>query len=93
MATLRVRVQPRASRNSVEIFEDGVLRLRITALPENGQANAAVTDLLARYLDIPRGRVRIVRGAASRNKVLEVTGFDSPRLEELLTDLTKQGRE
>ena len=93
MATLRVRVQPRASRNSVESFEDGVLRLRVTAPPENGRANAAVTDLLARYLDIPRGRTKIVRGAASRNKVLEVAGFDSPRLKELLTDLTRQGRE
>ncbi len=93
MATLRIRVNPGASRNRVEGYDDGVVRLRVTAPPDAGKANAAVTELLSNFLGISRSRLKIVRGAASRNKVLEVTGLESPVLEELLVDLTKRGRE
>ena len=69
---LKVRVQPKASRNQVDGFEDGTLRLRVTAPPTEGQANAGVIALLAKTLGVSKSRLEIIRGHASRDKVVLV---------------------
>ena len=73
---LKVRVQPRASRNSVEIADDDTVRVRVTAPPDRGKANDAVVRLLASQLGVPKSVVRIVRGHTSRSKVIQVEGLD-----------------
>lgn len=73
MARLSVRVTPRASRDSVEGFDpEGVLRVRVTAPPAEGEANAAVTKLLSRTLGIPSRDVVLVSGGTSRQKVFDL---------------------
>jgi uncharacterized protein (TIGR00251 family) len=73
MARLVVRVTPRASRDAIEGFDpEGVLRVRVTAAPADGAANAAVAKLLARALDLPSRDVVLVSGAAARQKMFEV---------------------
>ncbi len=67
-----VRVQPKSSRNQVDGFEDGTLRLRVTAPPVDGKANTAVIALLAKTLGVGRSRLEIVRGHSSRNKVVSI---------------------
>ena len=69
---LKVRVRPKTSRNQVDGFEDGTLRLRVTAPPTEGQANAGVIDLLAKTLGVSKSRLEIVRGHGSRDKVVLV---------------------
>ena len=69
---LRVRVQPKSSKNQVVGYRGDTLRLRVTAPPEGGQANEAVVSLLADALDLPKSQVEIVRGHASRDKLLVV---------------------
>ena len=46
------------------------LCLRVTAPPEAGKANSAVVSLLAEHLGIAKSQVRMVRGQASRDKVV-----------------------
>ena len=70
--TLKVRVQPRASRNQVDGFEEGIIRLRVTASPTNGQANDGVITLLSDVLGVSKSRLAIVRGHSSRNKLVSV---------------------
>lgn len=72
---LPVRVQPRASRNEVAGIHGGALKLRLTAAPVEGAANAACLELLAERLAVPRGRLRIVAGHQGRDKVVEVEGL------------------
>ena len=72
---LDIRVQPRASRNSVEIAEDGTIRVRVTVPPARGKANEAVVRLLSKNLGIPKSTVRITRGYTSRNKVVQFEGL------------------
>ena len=70
-ATLSVRVTPRASRD--EILRDGAdLKVRVTAPPEDGKANAAVTKLLAKALGLPKSRLTLVRGETSRDKSFRI---------------------
>jgi hypothetical protein len=50
----------------------GVLRVRVTAAPADGAANAAVARLLSRALDLPSRDVVLVSGATARQKVFQV---------------------
>ena len=72
---LRLRVQPRASRDAILGWQDGVLRVRVTAPPVEGAANAAVVALVARALRIAPSTVRVVRGERRRDKRVRVAGL------------------
>lgn len=76
VARIRVRVIPRAGRDAVAGGPAGVLRVRVAAPPVAGAANAALVRLLAWVLGVPRNAVRIVHGAAGRDKIVEVDGLD-----------------
>lgn len=68
---IALRVIPKASRDRI-VAEDGLVRVYVTVVPEGGKANAAVLKLLARALGVPKSRLVIVRGRASRDKVIRV---------------------
>ena len=83
-ATLRVRVHPKASKSEVVGFRGDVLHVRITAVPERGQANDALLDLLSDTLRVPKSKLSILRGHASRDKWIEVDGASQGELQQLL---------
>jgi uncharacterized protein (TIGR00251 family) len=75
---LVVHIQPRASRNEVVgLYAEG-LKLRIAAPPVEGAANQELVRFVARLLDRPRSAVRLISGAGSRRKVLEIGGLQVP---------------
>jgi len=70
---LAVRVSPRASADAISLPASGdALAVRTTAPPEDGKANEAVLRLLAKALDRPVSTLELVRGAASRNKLIRL---------------------
>jgi len=73
----QVRLQPRASRNEIAGAHDGALRIRLHAPPVDGAANEALVAFLAERLAVPRRGVRIVTGATSRTKTIEIEGVTS----------------
>jgi hypothetical protein len=81
---VEVRVHPRARRDEVTGERDGRLVVRVTAPPVAGRANDAVRKLLAKRLGVAPGRVRVVRGEASRDKLIEVDGLDEADLRRAL---------
>jgi len=83
--TFDVLVQPRASREKIGPVHGDRLKIAVTAPPVEGEANAAVVDLLARALGVARGAVEVVAGAASRRKTVRVAGASRARLEALVT--------
>lgn len=75
--TLRLRVTPNAGRDAIEGFEplaDGteVLRIRVSAVPDKGKANAAVIALLAKTLRLPKSAFAITSGETARLKTLRI---------------------
>ena len=71
---LSVRVTPRAGRNEVVGWQGPALHVRVTAAPEAGEANRAVSSLLAEAFGVPRSTVLLVRGARARQKLFRVGG-------------------
>lgn len=84
MATLAVRVQPRARRDEIAGERAGALLVRVTAPPVEGKANEAVRRLIAQRLGVAPGNVTVVRGATSRDKLLDISGVEPDELRRLL---------
>ncbi|MBI2443989.1 MAG: DUF167 domain-containing protein [Candidatus Magasanikbacteria bacterium] len=71
---LQIKVVPRAAQEElIGPLPDGSYRARIAAPPIEGQANAALIKLLSKTLKVARGRIRLVRGGRSKNKLVEIT--------------------
>ncbi|MBP9999754.1 MAG: DUF167 domain-containing protein [Proteobacteria bacterium] len=67
-----VRVIPRAKQNSITLDNDGTVRVHTTTAPTDGRANDAVIRALAKYWEVPRSSLRIIRGETSHNKVVQI---------------------
>lgn len=80
---LRLRVQPKASRNAA-IVEDGRLRVALTAPPVEGAANKALRQFMAKHLGLAKNAVSIVAGEKSREKTLRLEGADPVAIRRLL---------
>jgi len=89
-----VRLTPKASRDRVVGFAadaDGLpmLKVQVTAVPEDGKANAALLRLLAKSWRLPRTTLTVVQGATDRRKVIEISGDAAllrPRLEQWMAE-------
>jgi uncharacterized protein YggU (UPF0235/DUF167 family) len=68
---LAVRVTPGARSESVSV-EDGRVLVKVRAKPQDGAANEAVLGLLADALGIATSRLRLLRGATSREKLVKI---------------------
>ena len=71
---LRVRVQPRASRNAILGPYDGATRIALTAPPVEGAANAALLAYLAEIFGVSKRSVTLMRGQTARSKLVQVAG-------------------
>ena len=84
MARLTVKVHPRAKRSAIAgRYGDG-WKLDLAAPPVDGKANDECLRFFAELADVPRARVRIVTGATSRTKVVEIEGVEQAELEALV---------
>lgn len=71
-AEITVRVTPKAARDGLT-QDDGGLRITVTAPPENGKANEAVRQLLARAMGVAPSRLQLRRGHTARDKTFVFT--------------------
>lgn len=86
--TLWLRLTPKGGRDAIDGFEtlsDGksVLKARVRAAPEDGRANAALIELIAKALSAPKKAVTIRSGETSRVKKLFVAGDPARYLDAL----------
>lgn len=86
MATISVRVTPRASSNRIELGDDGSVRVYVTAAPTDGEANKAVIELVAKKLHVAKSAIVIIRGDSSRNKSLEIASMALSEIVEHFRD-------
>ena len=79
-----VRVIPRARRNALAGIHAQALKVRLTAPPVDGAANAALIAFLADKLGVRKSALSIRSGEKSRNKRLRVEGVTRAQVEEAL---------
>ena len=72
---LAVKVTPNAGRNEITGFSDGVLQVKIAAPPERGKANRELAVFLGQTLGVKKSSISIVKGQASRNKIIAIEGM------------------
>jgi len=73
---LDVVVQPRSSRSEVAGVHGGAVKVRVNSPPAEGKANDECVRVLARFLGVSKSSIRVVSGASSRRKVVEIEGID-----------------
>jgi uncharacterized protein (TIGR00251 family) len=76
---ITVRLTPKGGRDAIdgiETLSDGsrVLKVRVCAIPSEGEANAALGRVLAKTLSVPPRDVEIIGGHTSRIKRVKISG-------------------
>ena len=82
--TLKVRLQPRASRDEIDGLLGDALKIKVTAPPVEGRANKAVKKLLAVRLGLPPSQIEMIAGERSREKLLRISGISRAEMEKSL---------
>jgi uncharacterized protein (TIGR00251 family) len=90
--SVALRVTPRGGRDDIDGLETlangrTVVKVRVRAIADGGEANRAVTELIAKALGVPKAKVRILSGTTSRLKQVAVDG-DPAKLGESLRKIT-----
>jgi hypothetical protein len=81
---LAVFVQPKASKNEIIGPHNGALKIKITAPPVDGKANAALVAFLSDVLDIPKRQIEILKGETGRNKSVRILGLSIEEIQQRL---------
>ena len=68
---ISAKIIPNAKKNTIK--KDGdILKIYVTTPPEDGRANKALIDFLAKEYKVSKSKIRIVKGEKSRNKIIEI---------------------
>jgi hypothetical protein len=81
---VKLRVQPRASRDAIVMEPDGRIRVALTSPPIAGRANKALVSLLSDVLGASKSSISVVSGETSRSKSVSIKGISASRVRERL---------
>lgn len=75
--TINIKLIPRSSKNEIIGWQaDGRLKIKITAPPVDGQANAALVEFLAKHFRVPKSTIEILRGTTIPEKTVRLHTLD-----------------
>jgi hypothetical protein len=81
-AALTLRVTPRARKTEFAgVLEDGILRVRVAAPPDEGKANAELLSFLAKVLGVRKNRIDIVAGQRGLDKIVSVLDLSAEEVQ------------
>lgn len=69
---LQVRVNTNSKLEKVESRDDGTILINCNAAPINNAANIAVQRILAKHFNVAKNSIRILKGAKSKDKLIEI---------------------
>lgn len=86
-ATISIRLTPNAPRSAVKGLKGDRLEIRLSAPPVEGKANSALIRWISKRFGAPRGDIRLLAGAKSRNKVVLIEDADPQAVSEAVAAL------
>ncbi len=69
---IQVKVITRASFEKIEKLNEGQYKVRLTKAPIKGEANDALTKLLANYFNVSKSSVEIIGGKTFTDKIIDI---------------------
>ena len=69
---IKVKVFPGEKEEAIIKKADDSFEVRVKEDAERGEANKRVKEVLALYLRVTAGKIRLVKGGRSRNKIFEI---------------------
>lgn len=81
---IRVKAVPGAKREQIAGVLGDRLKIKVSAPPEGGKANAAICALIAKALGVKAGAVSVVSGQSNPEKVVRVEGVSVESVREVL---------
>ena len=78
---LSIYVQPNSSKNEIFGEYNGMLKIKIKAPADSGKANKELVSFLAKYLNLKKNQITIIKGHISRQKIVSL------EVEEIPVDL------
>ncbi len=78
---IKVKIQPRASKDEVCGLHNGALKVRLVSPPIDDRANKSCVDFFADLLGVYKGGVELVKGHRSRFKRIKVTTLTIKEIE------------
>ncbi|SMB94268.1 hypothetical protein SAMN00017405_0175 [Desulfonispora thiosulfatigenes DSM 11270] len=83
---IKVRLQPRASKNEIKGMQGDSLKLRLTSPPVDGEANNACQLFFSKLCKIPKTNILIISGHKSRNKTILIKNLTKESMTQILQD-------
>ncbi len=69
---IEVHAKPKSKREYVKKVSENTYVVAVNAPPEDGKANERITELLSDFLKVPKSKLMLLRGHASKVKVFEI---------------------
>lgn len=73
MKKFLVHTIPNSRANEVKILSENIIKMKVTASPIDGEANAEVIKLLSKHFKVHKGQIEITKGLSSDKKIVEIT--------------------
>lgn len=70
---ISIKVIPGASKDEIIKIDENNFKIKTTKPPEDGKANAAVIEILAKYFGVKKNQIEIISGQTSQRKIIEIT--------------------
>lgn len=85
--TIEIQVQPKSSHDEISGFQNGRVKVKVTAPPEGGKANEKVREIIGKAFGVAKSKVEIVRGGTSRLKRVRVRGVGQDKYDSFMKRL------
>lgn len=70
---IKIKLLPRSSINQiVETDETGEIKIKIKSPPVDGEANKELIKFLSKEWDMPKSKIKILKGEKSKHKIIEI---------------------
>lgn len=83
---ISIKINPKAARSEIVGWENEELKIRISAVPEKGEANAELIRYLSRFFSIGKSNIELLQGQTSRHKIICLKGIALEKVEEILRE-------
>lgn len=88
-ALVACMLQPRSSRNQIVGPYGETLKIKLTAPPVDGKANAALVKYFSKLIKVPAGSITIVAGLTSRRKTVLLSGVKAEPIIDKIIKVVK----